>query len=199
MPAQRAQSRRSPRGSVRRKLIESQSSTESTRGATPTVSSPRQSAEPTILARTAGSITLGVTREQKAVLRKCGDDDPAVVFDWNHDAIAALALAPNRPPWAAARPLPSAIVERVATLRGGSVMGRMGHTVIAPMTLAQSYEVKDQVCHLCFDPWVIASWPLVAAHGPLATIYFVADGKTPTTGYRPNIALVPVHGVQAFA
>jgi hypothetical protein len=142
---------------------------------------------------------------------KCGDDDPALLFGWSDSAVTAvlphLTAQVPRPLWFLAGNttdhLKAAIVAHVSAISAGNMQSHAA-TIIAPLTLQESYEVSNKIAFLCIDPAMIAAYaaaqPLMAVPvGPLATILFVHDASRPARAVAANVAQVPSHGVQAFA
>lgn len=130
------------------------------------------------------------SEEVKTALKDIGNDDPAVSLDWNTNKLnAAVAFAnqhvPPLPGWMIggvaypidALQLQSSIIQALANVGGGSV----GHSLVAPNTLAQfamvTYRLRDFMTN---DPFMAAICG-AANRRPLARIFVHADGKRKAT------------------
>jgi hypothetical protein len=140
-------------------------------------------------------------------LGKCGEDDPAIIFEWHDAALQAVIAAIS--PGGAARPawvtLPVTVtsfkvnlLQHVATIRVRQcpLVNTMG---IMPLTLQEYSEVKDKIRDCLFEPSLVAAYTAAAPPlGPIATVYFVYDGARPANAHRASIALAPQNAVQVF-
>lgn len=148
---------------------------------------------------------VNVPKEVKPLLRSATENDPVVVFDWNSDILHncvnwANINHPALPPWFnAVYPLTvqdfkMQILSYCASATNGAIHG---HTLIAPNTLREFGRIRD-VCRdlCCRDDFIFE----VCANGraPLATLFFIADGRRPVTVERADLVPVPAGAVQAF-
>ena len=136
------------------------------------------------------------------ILRGISEDDPAVVFDWDHANLHATTVTINAagaaaggipPPWVgAAYPitelqLQHAILARVQAAAGAG--GVIGNSIIAPNSTQQYANVKVQLNNLGLDPF------FAGATVPIAKIYVIMDGKKAVTGVADPVAAPPAPGI----
>jgi hypothetical protein len=137
---------------------------------------------------------------------KCvGEDDPALMLDWNFENVDEMvnALNANPPqvvPWLGINNFPitadkliRAIVDYAAAFGGGSV----GRVLFAPNDFRQYSKVVAALMSLCHDPVFVG-----AAQGlnlPLAEVYSLGDKQNKTTAQRDHFINVPPHAVQLFS
>jgi hypothetical protein len=128
----------------------------------------------------------------KVLPSKADEDDPGVLVDWDHGALDAFVGAANAPGAAlpafmsagaaasggyTAAGVQTAILNRVAVVSGGGVVGRM---LVAPNTVSQYSNVCCALRMAEMDPQVQA---VLAAGGgrPLAAIFKMSDNLKPNT------------------
>jgi hypothetical protein len=145
-----------------------------------------------------GSIILDMAPYLDAV----GENDPAVVLDWDHAVCQAAVLAANLlhpvlPAWFLGAVYPITVTQFLTALIGhiGRVSGGVqGRSMLAPNTLPQCLEVRDRMRDLCFDAFLVTTY-----QGPLATVYVLSDAQRKTQGVRMGTFPPPGPGVQVFA
>eukprot|EP00760_Papus_ankaliazontas_P034914 PhM_4_TR7549/c0_g1_i3/m.76763 len=160
------------------------------------------------------TIDVELTDRQWKSLTKASDDDPAILFVWHHDRLEAAAAyvtangggAPARPAWIhmpaagayTAAMLATDIVDHVRVIRTGE-RPTMGTVLIAPNTLVEYSEVKDNIRDLCFDPYLVQMAAAVPTTIPLAQVGVIHDSaRGGVRGEPANIAAVPQGACQAF-
>jgi hypothetical protein len=142
-------------------------------------------------------------------LKRIGEDDPAICFDWNPVNLKAAVDWANQhrpplPPWygagAGVYPITEVGVQQglVGFLaQAGSGIWH-GTFLLAPNNLIQSFGIQQRMTHLMLaDAFLLA----ICGQGraPLATVYVIYDRKHNTMGVRlPMLPLPPVPGVQVF-
>ena len=140
-------------------------------------------------------------------LQNIGDEDPAIVLDWDISALNAATahvnamgagVRPAIPTWiGGSYPVSAqALQEGIAAYLALSGGGREGNSLIAPNTLIQFGTVSSKIGAMMTDPFVVTACTPANCR-PLARIFIMADGKRSTTGESappPH----PHHGVIAF-
>ncbi len=140
-------------------------------------------------------------------LAKCGDDDPAIIFDWHEAPLEALVALLSRadvarPAWVTLPMSPASfkanILRHVATIHVGA--RPQVHTMgIMPLTLQECLEVNHRIARCCDDPSLVAAYAAAAPPlAPIATVYFVSDRAQPANAHRAHIAAVAGQGAQVF-
>ena len=140
-------------------------------------------------------------------LQNIGDEDPAILLDWDISALDAATahvnamgagVQPAIPTWmAGSYPVSAqALQEGIAAYLAMSGGGREGNSLIAPNTLIQSLSVVSKISSMMSEPFVMAACTPANCR-PLARIFAIADGKRNTTG-ESTPPFPPPHGVRAF-
>ena len=123
------------------------------------------------------------------IFDKCSEDDPALLLDWDDDAIALLLNfflrnPNNRSGWFAQgndtiQALKESIIAFVRRINNGADMESHGTAIIARLTLGQYSQVQGKITLLCSDPQVVAAYRANAGWGPIAQVCAIADGSKP--------------------
>lgn len=142
-------------------------------------------------------IILNLPPSLRGVFSQASHSDPAVLFSWDMDMVTQAADWINQnpevplPEWfTAARPVAPSVFQ-YQLLRYISPAGRiLGSVAIAPNSLVQFFQLCDGMAHLCSDPFMVQACG--EGRAPLATTFFIDDGKKPVTAtHSPPAPVIP--------
>jgi hypothetical protein len=151
-----------------------------------------------------GHVKVILASEYKDVLKRVGEDDPALLIAWDllhvEHLVLRLNAAPPPTPWLGitafpidANQLVAAIAGHVAAMGGGNI----GNCLIAPNSIDQYSDVHTALHFVGQDPYIVQLHNQAALNLPIGRLYMIADRKAQSTGV-PHPGMQPPNGVRLF-